>query len=177
MFSGEKHPSQCAQNASSVWAFFPLFLWFLLEEMKCRGEHLNKPCAGTSRDFTPSLCIAGYRFTQSLLDLSWSMGNFIQCTESRKSKQILVPSVISCGEKFFDVLSSTILRYGQEINISFLSLHTVSPLSSAINVMSASCLALSIKKFKAHDNTETEERNKMLADCSRAESWSGAVSW
>jgi len=40
----------------------------------------------------------------------------------------------------------------------FLSLHAVSPLSSAINVMSASHLALSIEKVKDHDNTEIEEK-------------------
>lgn len=56
----------------------------------------------------------------------------------------------------------TIFRFSQKISISFFSLHTVSPLWSVINVMSASCLHLSIEKVTAQDNTDTEEEKKVV---------------
>ncbi|GAB0206115.1 cAMP-dependent protein kinase inhibitor alpha [Grus japonensis] len=58
------------------------------------------------------------------------------------------------------VSSSVTSRYGQKIFL-FFSSHAVSPLSSAINVMSASRLALSIVEVKAHDNTAIQEEKKM----------------
>lgn len=50
------------------------------------------------------------------------------------------------------------------MSISFFPLYTVSLLRSAINVMSASCLYLSIEKVTAQDNTEIEEEKNSRLD-------------